>query len=540
MDEDAARRRGARRLRRARGARQGRVRLAAHDAAQPAARAGARRRHHRRARRPHPRQAGEPRRGGGDARRALRPRHEVLTAVALKHERLAGERAVGLRGRVQEAVRRRRSGSTSPAANATTRPAPTRSRAAPRASSSSCAAATPASWACRCTKPASCSTSCLAALTRSPMNEEILINVTPQETRVAVVGAGAVQELLIERAASRGLVGNIYIGQRGARAARACSRRSSRSAWRAPRSCTSPTSGNERERAPSRSRRSSPKASRCWCRWSRTRSAPRARASRRRSRSPAACSSTCRTTRTSASRSASRTKAAAQALRERLRELLPADEKGGFIVRTLAETAGEDELRADIDYLRQLWRAIRERSRGCAGASKPQLLYQDLSLAQRVLRDMASAGTVRVVIDSRENFQKLAAFAESYMPKVRAKHRALHRRAAAVRPVQRRDRDRARAVAPRRAQVGRHAGHRPDRGDDHHRRQHRRLRRQPQLRRHRVQDQPRGGAGDRAPAAPAQPRRHHHRRLHRHGDRRSTAPPCSRNSSARSRATARA
>jgi ribonuclease G len=38
-----------------------------------------------------------------------------------------------------------------------------------------------------------------------------------------------------------------------------------------------------------------------------------------------------------------------------------------------------------------------------------------------VLRDMASAGTVRVVIDSRENFQKLAAFAESYMPEVRAK-----------------------------------------------------------------------------------------------------------------------
>src|SRR5262245_22139638 len=110
-----------------------------------------------------------------------------------------------------------------------------------------------------------------------------------------------------------------------------------------------------------------------------------------------------------------------QALRDRLRELLPAEEKGGFIVRTLAETAGEDELRADLDYLRQIWRAIRERSGGCAGSSKPQLLYQDLTLAQRVLRDMASAGTARVVIDSRENFQKLAAFAESYMPKVRDK-----------------------------------------------------------------------------------------------------------------------
>ncbi|MDD1633745.1 MAG: Rne/Rng family ribonuclease, partial [Methylococcaceae bacterium] len=45
------------------------------------------------------------------------------------------------------------------------------------------------------------------------MNEDILINVTPQETRVAVVASGVVQELHLERAQSRGLVGNIYIGK---------------------------------------------------------------------------------------------------------------------------------------------------------------------------------------------------------------------------------------------------------------------------------------------------------------------------------------
>ena len=45
------------------------------------------------------------------------------------------------------------------------------------------------------------------------MTEEILINVTPQETRVAITGAGVVQELLIERTASRGLVGNVYMGR---------------------------------------------------------------------------------------------------------------------------------------------------------------------------------------------------------------------------------------------------------------------------------------------------------------------------------------
>ena len=45
------------------------------------------------------------------------------------------------------------------------------------------------------------------------MSEEILINVTPQETRVAVLYLGVVQELHIERAGSRGLVGNVYLGK---------------------------------------------------------------------------------------------------------------------------------------------------------------------------------------------------------------------------------------------------------------------------------------------------------------------------------------
>ena len=45
------------------------------------------------------------------------------------------------------------------------------------------------------------------------MREDILINVTPQETRVAVVASGVVQELHIERTQSRGMVGNIYVGK---------------------------------------------------------------------------------------------------------------------------------------------------------------------------------------------------------------------------------------------------------------------------------------------------------------------------------------
>ncbi len=106
------------------------------------------------------------------------------------------------------------------------------------------------------------------------------------------------------------------------------------------------------------------------------------------------------------------------ALREKLQQVMPADEKGGFIVRTIAETASAEELSADIEYLRHLWRDLRERS---IGAKPAELVYEDLSLAQRVMRDMVSEETARVMIDSRENFQKLAAFAETYTPQVRAK-----------------------------------------------------------------------------------------------------------------------
>jgi ribonuclease G len=71
-----------------------------------------------------------------------------------------------------------------------------------------------------------------------------------------------------------------------------------------------------------------------------------------------------------------------------------------------------------VKYLCHLWADIRERS---LGAQAPKLLYQDLSLAQRVLRDMVTGDISAVKVDSRENFQNLAAFAESYMPEVRGR-----------------------------------------------------------------------------------------------------------------------
>jgi ribonuclease G len=104
-----------------------------------------------------------------------------------------------------------------------------------------------------------------------------------------------------------------------------------------------------------------------------------------------------------------------EALRTRIQNLLPEGEEGGYIARTMAENASDEELRADIAYLRRLWAEIQNRARQ---AKPPSLLHRDLTLAQRVLRDLVSPETSRVVIDSRENFIKLSSFAKEYMPQV--------------------------------------------------------------------------------------------------------------------------
>lgn len=98
-------------------------------------------------------------------------------------------------------------------------------------------------------------------------------------------------------------------------------------------------------------------------------------------------------------------------LRERLQQLIPADQPGGFIIRTNAESANDSELLADLNYLRRLWTDISERSRGGGG---PLLIHQDLDLSLRVLRDFASETTERILADSNETHQRMLKFARDY------------------------------------------------------------------------------------------------------------------------------
>ncbi len=102
-----------------------------------------------------------------------------------------------------------------------------------------------------------------------------------------------------------------------------------------------------------------------------------------------------------------------QHLREKLMALLPPEEKGGFIIRTMAETASDRELASDVEYLRKLWHGIRDRART---AGPITALYRDLDLSLRVLRDIATEETGRILVDSREAFEAMRRFAAEYMP----------------------------------------------------------------------------------------------------------------------------
>jgi len=109
-------------------------------------------------------------------------------------------------------------------------------------------------------------------------------------------------------------------------------------------------------------------------------------------------------------------KIGSQELREQLRArvlALAGDGGGGFILRTNAEEASDAELADDIRYLRKTWAAVRERSfKSPAGT----LLHQDLSLPERVLRDMVDDTTQAVRIDSRMQFDLLQKFGTEFTP----------------------------------------------------------------------------------------------------------------------------
>ncbi|HKD59339.1 MAG TPA: Rne/Rng family ribonuclease [Terracidiphilus sp.] len=109
-------------------------------------------------------------------------------------------------------------------------------------------------------------------------------------------------------------------------------------------------------------------------------------------------------------------KIASEEERHRLKRILTherGDASGGFIVRTAAEGASEEELRADLRFLIHLWNEIKQRS---DSSKSPALIYHDLSLIERILRDQVSSNFSSIWVDSEADYERIVRFLNRFSP----------------------------------------------------------------------------------------------------------------------------
>jgi Rne/Rng family ribonuclease len=102
--------------------------------------------------------------------------------------------------------------------------------------------------------------------------------------------------------------------------------------------------------------------------------------------------------------------------RQRLKRIMLSEREGGhggFIVRTAAAGVGEDELRADIRFLKNLWAQIRQRA---DSGKAPALIYHDLNLVERILRDLVTSDFAQVWVDNEQEYERIVNFANRFQP----------------------------------------------------------------------------------------------------------------------------
>ena len=102
--------------------------------------------------------------------------------------------------------------------------------------------------------------------------------------------------------------------------------------------------------------------------------------------------------------------------RQRLKRILISEKgqnSGGFIVRTAADGASEDELRADLRFLISLWTEIKQRS---DTGKAPALIYHDLNLVERILRDQVSDNFSTIWVDSETEYERIVRFLNRFQP----------------------------------------------------------------------------------------------------------------------------
>ncbi|HNT40199.1 MAG TPA: ribonuclease G, partial [Rubrivivax sp.] len=256
-------------------------------------------------------------------------------------------------------------------------------------------------------------------------SQDILINWAPQETRVAIVENGAVQELHIERALERGLVGNVYLGK----VARVLPGMQSafidigleRAAFLHVADLHPHGNGGGRGEPALPIERQVFEGQALTVQVIKDAIGTKgARLSTQISIAGRMLVYLPQDSHIGISQKIGSPELREQ-LRSRMQVLVGRPEEGGgggFILRTNAEEASDAELADDIAYLRRTWAAIRERSHSLPAGS---LLHQDLSLAERVLRDLASEATQTIRIDSGMQAQALRTFGDTYMPGMAAR-----------------------------------------------------------------------------------------------------------------------
>lgn len=243
------------------------------------------------------------------------------------------------------------------------------------------------------------------------MSEEILINVTPQETRIAMMENGVVQELQIERSSSLGLVGNVYRGV----VCRVLPGMQSAFIEMGLQRAAFLHAGDVFECGDADAQRpiqevlheGQPLMVQVI-------------------KEPIGTKGARLTTQISIAgrflvylpqqdhigvSQRIESEVEREQLRARLIGLLPESYVGGYIIRTMSEAATDAELLADIDYLTKTWAHIRAKS---TTVPERSLIFKDLNLPMRVLRDVLCANTEAVRVDSSETYQNLVEFANLY------------------------------------------------------------------------------------------------------------------------------
>jgi ribonuclease G len=274
-------------------------------------------------------------------------------------------------------------------------------------------------------------------------NQDILINWAPQETRVAIVENGAVQELHVERTLERGLVGNVYLGKVVRVLPGMQSAFVDIGLERAAFLHVADLHTNGPITRPSYANAGASNGNATGANASDTGVPPRVdtplvpierQVFEGQTLTAQVIKDTIGTKGARLSTQVSiagrmlvflphdkhigiSQKIGSHELREQLRErvtTLAGDAGGGFILRTNAEEATDAELAEDIAYLRRTWATIRERA-----LTQPPgaLLHQDLGLTERVLRDLTTEATQTIRIDSKIQFEALKAFGDGYMPR---------------------------------------------------------------------------------------------------------------------------